>query len=1160
MERKSWVHPAIKWAFTAFLVALFNLVGTSAHADFFNPDDLNLPSDNAFYLHMDQSESGDVIATANGCGFCDQFGDAGYVYVSTNGGATFSEKVSLGRFNWSGVEVSNDGKTIVALADFFFYISTDSGQTFTRVEASTSSEFFQGSRISGGSLSGDGKVLFIFDAREHVLKYTYKSNLRRWSADLSVNNYNNNHINAISTNYDGTKTYIASSQCSITKLTGISLTLLANTVSYFSQCLSWNDIRTDDTGDNLIGIASITRGPTVFTSSNGGSTLSVITQVNGVDLDPVTSVAISADASARFFSTYLEIDPWNYRAILFTQHGKTAPWIGRPTSPYNDFSSLRPNGEGSTLIGSVHAYALRVFKGAPRAPYMDKVASASTSSMNVYWNSGFDAGSDSSQEITDVIVEYSTSNTGPWTVFNDGVSGGQYGTITVTGLSAQTNYYFRVKTRNSFGTSSYSAILNGLIYGKPSTPAAPTRILNSSETFARISFNEPTNLAGASVSTETQWQYSTNGGSTWNDSSTASFSAVISFDPALLIPVLLISGHTLGEELLIRSRTSNGLQWSDWSSGLSMTFYKKALAPANFQATLGSTTATLTWGPSPDLGGETFRYYIFRYRTGGNYFIETTTSLSVTVSNLQQGSFNDFEVQIYTARGTYSYIAEIWGALTSKTPAKLAVTRQASGAKSGSAFDVQPKVTIRASDNTAVSNDSSTVVYAEILQNAKLIGIESATAVAGVATFTNLGIRGVAGEIYVLQFRSGSLETNAQTIVLQAGAPSLMRFGQKTIGGKVGEDFSQPAKIELLDGDGNLVTWDDTTTVTISTNNGFLGSDSFSYVERANDGVATFNYYYILGSAGTNAVLSYSASGLTSIQETITITTGPASKFERVVRAQDAYVDEQFGVQPTYRILDAADNVVTAGEFYIYISSNQGVLTGQTVEKSVDGIVSFKNLGLADIAAGQLVILTVDGDGFTPYSGDSIVTRQGRPQLGWSSFYLPRNISPFTIPAPDTSTAGSFTYTSSNSGVLSISGSTATVVGSGTATVTATFTPTDTNSYVTGETITAVFTVNPGAGTLIVSLSGGATAAKGVVKTMTATASDSGSVTFYINGKRVPGCVAVKTQSSVATCNWKPANQGSVTVTALLVPTNSQIAPVTASAVNLNIGRRTGRR
>jgi hypothetical protein len=324
--------------------------------------------------------------------------------------------------------------------------------------------------------------------------------------------------------------------------------------------------------------------------------------------------------------------------------------------------------------------------------------------------------------------------------------------------------------------------------------------------------------------------------------------------------------------------------------------------------------------------------------------------------------------------------------------------------------------------------------------------------------------------------------------------------------------------------------------------------------------VATFNNFFILGAAGTDAVLTYSATGLTSIQETITITTGVASKFERVTRAQDAYVGEQFGVQPTYRILDAADNVVTTGEYDVFIDSNQGVLTGQNVETSVDGIVTFKNLGITDIAAGQLVLLSVYSSGFTPYTGDSIITRQGRPQLGWSNFYIPRNFAPFTIPTPDTSTAGTFTYTSSNSSVLSISGSTATVVGSGTATVTATFTPTDTTSYLSGETITAVFTVNPGAGTLIVSVASGTTLAKGTARTLTASASDNGSVTFFINGKRLAGCVSIKTQSTTATCNWKPTVQGAVTLTALLVPNNSNIAPVSSSPLNLTVARRTGRR
>jgi DTW domain-containing protein YfiP len=84
--------------------------------------------------------------------------------------------------------------------------------------------------------------------------------------------------------------------------------------------------------------------------------------------------------------------------------------------------------------------------------------------------------------------------------------------------------------------------------------------------------------------------------------------------------------------------------------------------------------------------------------------------------------------------------------------------------------------------------------------------------------------------------------------------------------------------------------------------------------------------------------------------------------------------------------------------------------------------------------------------------------------------------------------------------------------------------------------------------------------AKGVVKTITATASNAGAVTFYINGKRVPGCVNVKTQSSVATCNWKPSVQGSVTLSAILFPSDSEVSNVKSTPINLAIGRRTGRR
>jgi len=78
---------------------------------------------------------------------------------------------------------------------------------------------------------------------------------------------------------------------------------------------------------------------------------------------------------------------------------------------------------------------------------------------------------------------------------------------------------------------------------------------------------------------------------------------------------------------------------------------------------------------------------------------------------------------------------------------------------------------------------------------------------------------------------------------------------------------------------------------------------------------------------------------------------------------------------------------------------------------------------------------------------------------------------------------------------------------------------------------------------------------------LTAATSTTGKVTFFANGKRIPGCVSVQTVTNTgvtpntysATCSWKPATRGSISLSATFVPTagpNSSFklsAPVLAS-------------
>lgn len=57
--------------------------------------------------------------------------------------------------------------------------------------------------------------------------------------------------------------------------------------------------------------------------------------------------------------------------------------------------------------------------------------------------------------------------------------------------------------------------------------------------------------------------------------------------------------------------------------------------------------------------------------------------------------------------------------------------------------------------------------------------------------------------------------------------------------------------------------------------------------------------------------------------------------------------------------------------------------------------------------------------------------------------------------------------------------------------------------------------------------------------TATLGGSTSGRITFFSNGKRIPGCISRLVTSSSLTCNWKPANRGVSIVTATFTPTGA---------------------
>lgn len=135
---------------------------------------------------------------------------------------------------------------------------------------------------------------------------------------------------------------------------------------------------------------------------------------------------------------------------------------------------------------------------APDAP-TDLTASKGNTLISLSWTA---PGSNGGSAITDYLVEYKlSSEPTTWTTFADGTSTGT--TATVTGLTNDLSYDFRVKAINAFGTSSASNIATKTP-GAPTVPDAPTiGTAIAGNTEAIVAFSAPADNGGSAITSYT---------------------------------------------------------------------------------------------------------------------------------------------------------------------------------------------------------------------------------------------------------------------------------------------------------------------------------------------------------------------------------------------------------------------------------------------------------------------------------------------------------------------------------------------------------------------------------------------------------------------------------------------------------------------------------
>lgn len=113
------------------------------------------------------------------------------------------------------------------------------------------------------------------------------------------------------------------------------------------------------------------------------------------------------------------------------------------------------------------------------------------------------------------------------------------------------------------------------------------------------------------------------------------------------------------------------------------------------------------------------------------------------------------------------------------------------------------------------------------------------------------------------------------------------------------------------------------------------------------------------------------------------------------------------------------------------------------------------------------------------------------------------------------------------------------------------------------QTVTLTITdVNESSSSLVPTLSGAVS--KGATVTISLSINVTSQVMFYANGKRIPTCKYVVTSgtypNNVATCMWKPAVSGQVTITATITPVAAGFSPSTSPPLSVFISRRTNTR
>jgi hypothetical protein len=333
----------------------------------------------------------------------------------------------------------------------------------------------------------------------------------------------------------------------------------------------------------------------------------------------------------------------------------------------------------------------------------------------------------------------------------------------VTSLTPGTDYKFRVSIRTTNNRMINSADFNFYTRSiKPTTPVI-TRAFETDSDEAVIYFDAPANdgqtpvlyyTAKANPGNATGITLQRGSGSITisglTKSTTYTFTVIAhningtSVESKPSLPVT-----TLANKIVRVAPASSS------SGGSTLAAPAFTLSSSSQSVTVNSAITTVTNTPT---GGTIASYEISPAAPAGLTFSTSTGQLSGTPTSTQSSTAYTITATNATGSATRTFTLTVTTA-----PTRLVISRASVGTTTGVPFSTQPQITIQDANSETVTT-SSAVVTATISTGGGLVGTKTATAVAGVATFNNLGIRGWGNTSYTITYSVSGLTSATQSI------------------------------------------------------------------------------------------------------------------------------------------------------------------------------------------------------------------------------------------------------------------------------------------------------------------------------------------------------------------------------------------------------------